>query len=139
MSSIVPVFPFRVVNGLLGLDKTPAISLTDEVTHERPEAVRAWREIEGWARAASVRRTLRQSRFGFLGNTYSGMLDMYSDFTMIQAQTGLHLEVLEMSDLARLLRRCDAPGDRGQACRSARYVRDQWRLAIRPDRPQADR
>lgn len=95
--------PFRVVNGLLGLHETPAISLTDEVTYERPEAVRAWREIEQWVRAASVRRTLGQSRFGFLGNTYSGMLDMYSDFTMIQAQTGLHLEVLEISDLARLL------------------------------------
>jgi L-arabinose isomerase len=96
--------PFRVVNGLLGLDATPAISLTDEVTCDRNEAVRAWQEIEDWVRAASVRRTLRQSRFGFLGNTYSGMLDMYSDFTMISAQTGLHVEVLEMSDLERLLR-----------------------------------
>ncbi|HZG66051.1 MAG TPA: hypothetical protein VEZ12_04865, partial [Herpetosiphonaceae bacterium] len=95
--------PFRVVNGLLGLHATPAISLTDEVTHERPEAVRAWREIEAWTRAAAVRRTLRQSRFGFFGNTYSGMLDMYSDFTMIQAQTGLHVEILEMSDLHRLM------------------------------------
>ena len=96
--------PFRVVNGLLGLAATPESSLSDEVTHERPEAVRAWSEIEGWVRAASVRRTLRQSRFGFLGNTYSGMLDLYSDFSMIQAQTGLHVEILEMSDLERLLR-----------------------------------
>jgi L-arabinose isomerase len=95
---------FRVVNGLLGLNATPEISLADEVTHDRPEAVKAWREIEGWARAAAVCRSLQQSRFGFLGNTYSGMLDMYSDFTMIQAQTGLHVEVLEMSDLARLLK-----------------------------------
>lgn len=96
--------PFRVVNGLLGLDATPAISLTDEVTRDRKEATRAWQEIEAWVRAASVRRTLRQSRFGFLGNTYSGMLDLYSDFTLIQAQTGLHVEVLEMSDLQRMLR-----------------------------------
>ena len=96
--------PFRVVSGLLGLDETPAISLADEATSGRPEAIRAWREIEGWARAASVRRTLQHARFGFLGNTYSGMLDMYSDFTMVQAQTGLHVEVLEMSDLARLLK-----------------------------------
>ena len=96
--------PFRVVNGLLGLDETPAISLTDEVTHKRPEAVRAWREIEDWVRAASVKRALQHARFGFLGNTYSGMLDMYSDFTMVQAQTGLHVEVLEMGDLARLLK-----------------------------------
>ncbi len=95
---------FRVVNGLLGLDATPAISLADEVTNARPEAVRAWREIEAWARAAGVKRTLQHSRFGFLGNTYSGMLDMYSDFAMIQAQTGLHVELLEISDLARLLK-----------------------------------
>ncbi|MGG4143977.1 L-fucose/L-arabinose isomerase family protein [Paenibacillus algorifonticola] len=96
--------PFKVVNGLLGLDYTPDISLTNEVTSGRKEAVRAWREIEEWVRAAAVPRTLRHSRFGFLGNTYSGMLDMYSDFTMIQAQTGLHIEVLEMCDLDRMLR-----------------------------------
>lgn len=96
--------PFRVVNGLLGLDATPAISLADEATSQRPEALRAWRAIEDWARAAAVKRTLQHARFGFLGNTYSGMLDMYSDFTMIQAQTGLHVEVLEMSDLLRLFK-----------------------------------
>ncbi|KQO09568.1 L-fucose/L-arabinose isomerase family protein [Paenibacillus sp. Leaf72] len=96
--------PFKVVNGLLGLDYTPDISLTNEVTSGRKEAVRAWREIEEWVRAAGVPRTLRHSRFGFLGNTYSGMLDMYSDFTMLQAQTGLHIEVLEICDLDRMLR-----------------------------------
>ncbi|WP_248925903.1 L-fucose/L-arabinose isomerase family protein [Paenibacillus hamazuiensis] len=95
---------FKVINGLLGLDYTPAISLTNEITHERKEAVRAWKQIEEWICAAAVVRTLRHSRFGFLGNTYSGMLDMYSDFTMIQAQTGLHVEVLEMCDLDRQLR-----------------------------------
>ena len=94
---------FRVVNGLLGLDYTPEISLTDEVTNKRPEAILAWREIKEWSQAATVKRTLQQSRFGFLGNTYSGMLDMYSDFTMIQAQIGLHVEVLEMGDLERLM------------------------------------
>lgn len=95
---------FRVVNGLLGRDTTPAISLTDENTAGRPEAQRVWAEIGEWIRAAAVPRTLRHARFGFLGNTYSGMLDMYSDFTMIQAQTGLHVEVLEMCDLDRMLR-----------------------------------
>ena len=30
---------------------------------------------------------------------YSGMLDMYSDFTIIQSQTGMHVELLEMCDL----------------------------------------
>ena len=46
-----------------------------------------------------MRRALRQARFGFLGNNYSGMLDMYSDYTMLQAQLGLHIELLEMCDL----------------------------------------
>jgi len=94
----------HVVNGLLGLDATPANSLTDEVTRDRPEARAAWTEIESWVRAAGVRRTLRHARFGVLGNTYGGMLDLYSDFAMIQAQTGLHVEMLEMGDLTRLLK-----------------------------------
>jgi L-arabinose isomerase len=59
----------------------------------------AWTEIGEWCRAATAVGTLRGSRFGFLGHTYPGMLDMYSDFTMHQAQLGLHLEVLEMDDL----------------------------------------
>lgn len=96
--------PFRVVNGLLGMSTTPEISLTNEDTANYMEAVRAWKEIEEWARAAGVPRTLQHSRFGFLGNTYSGMLDMYSDFTMLQAQTGIHIKVLEMCDLDRMLR-----------------------------------
>ena len=100
--------PFRVVNGLLGLSYTPKASLANEVTYERPEARRAWQEIKQWVQAALVERTLRESRFGFLGNTYSGMLDLYSDFTMIQAQTGIHVEVLELSDLMRLLREVTA-------------------------------
>ncbi|MCL1982296.1 MAG: L-fucose/L-arabinose isomerase family protein [Clostridiales bacterium] len=97
--------PFHVVSGLLGLHETPEISTADENTEGRPEAVRAWDEIEGWVRAASVAAALRRSRFGFLGNTYSGMLDMYSDFTMLQAQTGMHVQVLEMCDLNERLQR----------------------------------
>lgn len=95
--------PFHMVNGLLGLNYTPAISLANEITHERKEAIRAWKEISEWIRAAAVFRTLQSSRFGFLGNTYSGMLDMYSDFTMLQAQTGIHIEVLEMCELNQLV------------------------------------
>ncbi len=96
--------PFRVINGLLGLEKTPEISVADEVTCHRPEAIRAWEQISQWARAAGVKRALQHARFGFLGNNYSGMLDMYSDFTMLQAQTGIHVEILEMCDLDRCLK-----------------------------------
>lgn len=90
--------PFRGVNGLLGLPETPSFAKADEVTCERPEAIKAWKEIEEWCKAARVKRTLQYARFGFLGGYYSGMLDMYSDFTMLQAQTGMDIEILEMSD-----------------------------------------
>ncbi len=60
---------------------------------------RAWNEISDWVQAASVLRQLNYSRVGFLGHTYPGMLDMYSDFTMHHAQLGAHIEVLEMDDL----------------------------------------
>ena len=96
--------PYRVVSGLLGLAKTPAISVADEVTAARPEAVRAWREVGEWVKAAVVKRNLTGARFGFLGNNYSGMLDLYSDFTLAQAGTGIHVEVLEMCDLDQALR-----------------------------------
>ena len=66
--------------------------------HEDPAA---WREIEDWCRAAGVARAVRQARIGFLGHTYPGMLDMYSDFTAVHAQLGAHVEVLEMDDLAK--------------------------------------
>jgi L-arabinose isomerase len=60
---------------------------------------RAWNEIEEWVQAATVMRSVNYSRIGFLGHTYPGMLDMYSDFTMHHAQLGTHIEVLEMDDL----------------------------------------
>ncbi len=81
---------FNVVSGVLFDDET------------------AWGQIEEWCRAADAVRTLRGSRFGFLGQTYPGMLDMYSDFTMHHAQLGLHVEVLELDDLKD---RVDAAAD----------------------------
>lgn len=80
---------FNVVSGLLG----PVEGHANQY-HER-----AWREIEEWVRAASVLRELNYSRIGFLGHTYPGMLDMYSDFTMHHGQLSAHIEVLEMDDL----------------------------------------
>jgi L-arabinose isomerase len=60
---------------------------------------RAWARIAAWVRAAGVARALRRARIGFLGHTYPGMLDMYSDFTAVHAQLGAHVEVLEIDDL----------------------------------------
>lgn len=61
----------------------------------------AWGEIEDWCCAAAVARSVRSARIGFLGHTYPGMLDMYSDFTMMHAELGAHIDVLEMCDLQR--------------------------------------
>ncbi len=91
--------PFHVVNGLLGLNETPEISVADEVTCDMPQAKRAWEEISQWARAAGVKKALSSSRFGYLGGNYSGMLDMYSDFTLMQAAFGIDIKLLEMCDL----------------------------------------
>ena len=60
---------------------------------------RAWEVLREWVDAATAVRSLRTSRLGFLGHTYPGMLDLYSDVTQVQAQTGAHVEVLEIDDL----------------------------------------
>jgi len=76
---------------------------------------RAWAKIAAWVRAAGVARALRRSRIGFLGHTYPGMLDMYSDFTAVHAQLGAHVEVLEIDDLgARVAAATDDEVDRKQ-------------------------
>jgi len=75
--------PYQVVSGLLTAG----------------DDSRVWREILSWCQAAGAVRALRDARVGFLGHTYPGMLDMYSDFTQHHAQLGLHVEVLEMDDL----------------------------------------
>jgi L-arabinose isomerase len=61
---------------------------------------RAWGRIGAWVRAAGAARALRRARLGFLGHTYPGMLDLYTDFTAVHAQIGAHVEVLELEDLA---------------------------------------
>ena len=117
--------PLHIVNGMLGLEKTPDISVTNEVTADTPEAKRAWREIEEWVRAAGVKRTMQYARFGFLGNNYSGMLDMYSDFTMLQSQLGIHVELLEMCDLDKYL---SAVTD-AEIAKKRREVEDFFRIS----------
>ncbi|MGD0775839.1 MAG: L-fucose/L-arabinose isomerase family protein [Candidatus Solibacter sp.] len=81
---------FRVVSGMLHEDAA------------------VWGEIADWCRAAGVARALRGSRIGFLGHTYPGMLDMYSDFTSVSAQAGVHVEVLEMCDLDECVEQASA-------------------------------
>jgi L-arabinose isomerase len=81
--------PFNVVSGLLYPAEDPPGRYH----------TRAWNQIVEWVSAVEVAKRLSLSRIGFLGHTYPGMLDMYSDFTMHHAQLGTHVEVLEMDDL----------------------------------------
>jgi L-arabinose isomerase len=68
----------------------------------------AWDALAEWLDAARAVHDLRGARIGFLGHTYPGMLDMYSDFTQVHAQTGAHVEVLEIDALVSRVESADA-------------------------------
>jgi L-arabinose isomerase len=72
--------PFRSVSGYLEDD-------------------RAWDRIGRWIRAAGVAGALRHGRHGLLGHLYPGMLDVSTDLTLVPANFGGHVEVLEIDDL----------------------------------------
>jgi L-arabinose isomerase len=72
--------PFRSVSGYL-------------------EDERAWAKIGRWIKAAGVRGALRTGRHGLMGHLYPGMLDVSTDLTLITANFGGHMEVLEFDDL----------------------------------------
>jgi L-arabinose isomerase len=97
----------------------------DTVAGTIDEDPRAWGKIGAWVRAAGAARGVRRARMGFLGHTYPGMLDMYSDFTAFHAQLGAHVEVLEIDDLAV---RTAAAGDEEVAAKE-REIRDTFAFA----------
>jgi L-arabinose isomerase len=99
--------PYRVVTGTL-LDGDPA-----------------WDVLREWVDAAYAVHSLRTARIGFLGHTYPGMLDMYSDFTQVHAQTGAHVEVLEIDDLVKLVESAEA----AEVERKGEEIRETFDLA----------
>ncbi len=94
----------------------------------------AWDAIGEWVQAAAAAASLRAARLGFLGHTYPGMLDMYSDFTQIHAQTGAHVEVLEIDDLVSRVESADAAA----IARKQEEIRDRFELADPGVDPIAD-
>jgi L-arabinose isomerase len=63
------------------------------------EEERAWARIERWLKAAGVRAAFRHGRHGLLGHLYPGMMDVITDPTLVSAQLGGHIEILEIDDL----------------------------------------
>lgn len=59
----------------------------------------SWRRIEAWVDAARAVARLRRARIGLMGHLYPGMLDVSTDLTLVSAQLGSHVEVLEFDDL----------------------------------------
>src|ERR1700726_2351631 len=63
------------------------------------EDERAWAKIGRWIKAAGVRGALRHGRHGLMGHLYPGMLDVSTDLTLVSANFGGHVEVVELDDL----------------------------------------
>jgi L-arabinose isomerase len=73
--------PYHLVTGYLGEDYV-------------------WEQIREWVAAIRVRSVVRDTRFGVLGHYYAGMLDVYTDITLLASVFGSHFEILEMCELA---------------------------------------
>jgi L-arabinose isomerase len=63
-----------------------------------------WNEIAEWIQAAKVKHIMQYNRLGCLGHYYSGMLDIYTDFTQQYAHFGGHIELIEIEELASIRR-----------------------------------
>jgi L-arabinose isomerase len=61
-----------------------------------------WNEIAEWIESTRVRSVLKNNRVGVMGHYYNGMLDVYSDITMLAAAFGSHFELMEFGPLKKL-------------------------------------
>jgi L-arabinose isomerase len=61
-----------------------------------------WTEIHEWINACTVMKVLKNTRVGVMGHYYNGMLDVYSDITMLAAAFGCHFEILEFGILKKM-------------------------------------
>ena len=61
-----------------------------------------WNQITEWLDACSVMKLLKTNRVGVMGHYYNGMLDVYSDITMLASAFGSHFEHIEFGILKNL-------------------------------------
>ncbi|MCE5348235.1 MAG: L-fucose/L-arabinose isomerase family protein [Bacteroidales bacterium] len=61
-----------------------------------------WNEIKEWIDACFVMNVMKDCRVGVMGHYYNGMLDVYSDITMLAAAFGCHFELVEFGVLKSL-------------------------------------
>ena len=69
--------------------------------------IESWNEIEEWVDAANVANIMFHNRMGAMGHYYSGMLDIYTDFTRQLATFGGHIEIIEVDELSALRKNID--------------------------------
>jgi L-arabinose isomerase len=95
------------------------------------EDERAWSRIEAWVKAAGVRAAFRYGRHGLLGHLYPGMMDVITDPTLVSAQLGGHVEILEIDDLrVRVEKVTDAETDDRLALAREIFTLDD---SVKPD------
>jgi L-arabinose isomerase len=58
-----------------------------------------WTQLAEWVDAIRVHAELRDTRVGILGHYYGGMLDVYTDVTLLASVFGCHFEILEMCEV----------------------------------------
>lgn len=73
-----------------------------QITGMLQEDPECWSEVEEWIKAANVANIMFHNRLGVMGHYYSGMLDIYTDFTLQLATFGGHVEILEVDELSAL-------------------------------------
>jgi L-arabinose isomerase len=61
-----------------------------------------WYEIKDWIDACTVKNEMRNCKVGVMGHYYNGMLDVYSDITMLASSFGSHFELMEFGVLKNL-------------------------------------
>jgi L-arabinose isomerase len=61
-------------------------------------------DLDAWLTAAGVAKSLAHSRLGLMGHYYSGMIDIATDLAQVSGRFGIHIEQLEVDELAQLRR-----------------------------------